>query len=50
MHTWRLYWKVTGRLEHCDLLTITYCTSVVVSLVSERVLCQWTYCIEFLAQ
>ena len=20
-YTWRLYWKVTGRLEHCDLLT-----------------------------
>ena len=24
LHTWRPYWKVTGRLEHCDLLTITY--------------------------
>jgi len=24
LRTWRLYWKVTGWLEHCNLLIITY--------------------------
>jgi len=24
LHTWCLCWKVTGRLIHCDLLTLTY--------------------------
>jgi len=34
-------------LGYCDLLIII-CYSVVVSLVCESVLCQWTYCLELL--